>query len=221
MKTYVAHYNKLKDRKANIEKLFKLASYSNYEFVTDEPSKYFIDNFYIASDTIWYERVSPLNYGGIINYKKLSKAEISLLYKHYIIFNKIIEGDDEEVLVLEDDVIFSTSFSKQLKDILVDVPFGWDFIFLGSGCDLRISKKQLVEGKLCYLKSHPASKCTDSFIVTKAAAQKVLSSLMPFVLPIDFELNYHMFLHDMKVYWVDPPIIKQGSQTGLYQSLIN
>jgi len=37
MKTYVAHYNKLKDRKANIEKLFKLASYSNYEFVTDEP----------------------------------------------------------------------------------------------------------------------------------------------------------------------------------------
>lgn len=221
MKTYVAHYNKLTDRKANIEKLFKLASYPDYQFVTNEPPKEFIDEFYSASEELWYERVSQLNYGGPITFKKLSKAEISLLYKHYIIFNKIIEGGDEEVLVLEDDVIFSTSFAQELKDVLNDVPDDWDFVFLGSGCNLRVPKENLIENKLCYLKTHPASKCTDSFLITKAAAQKILSSLMPFVLPIDFELNYHMFLHDMKVYWVDPPIIKQGSQTGLYQSLIN
>lgn len=220
MKTYVAHYNKLADRKANIEKFFKLASYPDYQFVTNEPTQEFINKFYVASEELWYERVSQLNYGGPISFKKLSKAEISLLYKHYVILNEIADNHNE-ALILEDDVIFSTSFAQELKDVLNDVPDDWDFIFLGSGCNLRIPKENLVKDKLCYLKSHPASKCTDSFFITKAAAQKVLSSLMPFVLPIDFELNYHMFLHDMKVYWVDPPIIKQGSQTGLYQSLIN
>ena len=220
MKTYVAHYNKLTDRKANIEKLFKLASYPDYQFVTNEPPKEFIDEFYSTSEELWHKRVSQLNYGGPINFKKLSKAEISLLYKHYVILNEIIDNDDE-ALILEDDVIFSTSFAQELKDVLNDVPDDWDFVFLGSGCDLRVPKENLIENKLCYLKTHPASKCTDSFLITKAAAQKILSSLMPFVLPIDFELNYHMFLHDMKAYWVEPPIIKQGSQTGLYQSLIN
>jgi len=220
MKTYVAHYNKLTDRKANIEKLFKLASYPDYQFVTNEPTQEFINEFYAASEELWYERVSQLNYGGPISFKKLSKAEISLLYKHYVILNEVADNHNE-ALILEDDVIFSTSFTQELKDVLNDVPDDWDFIFLGSGCNLRIPKQNLVKDKLCYLKSHPASKCTDSFFITKAAAQKVLSSLMPFVLPIDFELNYHMFLHDMNVYWVEPPIIKQGSQTGLYQSLIN
>jgi len=37
---------------------------------------------------------------------------------------------------------------------------------------------------------------------------------------IDFELNYQMCSHQMNVYWWEPPIVKQGSQCGLFKTEI-
>mgnify|MGYP003661463581 CR=1 FL=1 len=56
----------------------------------------------------------------------------------------------------------------------------------------------------------------DSYIIKKSAAKKILNNIVPFTLPIDFELNYHMASHDMNVYWWDPPITKQGSECGVF-----
>ena len=221
IKTYIAHYSKLSDRKLNVDKLIARANIDNYEFVTNEPNKDFIKQFYSNSADLWYDRVRHFNYGGPIHYRQLSKAEISLLYKHYLIFKDITQNENEFCLVLEDDVVFNESFLNDLNSILNEAPKDWDFIFLGSGCDLRIPKSLIRPNQKCYLKSHPAAKCTDSFLVKKESLQKILSTLMPFILPIDFELNYHMWAHDMNVYWIEPPLIRQGSQDGTFKSLIN
>ena len=50
--------------------------------------------------------------------------------------------------------------------------------------------------------------------------KKVLDTIIPFTFPIDFELNYQLSLHDMNVYWWEPPIVQQGSQCGLHRSAI-
>ena len=52
------------------------------------------------------------------------------------------------------------------------------------------------------------------------AAKKILSTIIPFTFPIDFELNYQMELHDMNVYWWEPPLVAQGSQCGVFGSAI-
>lgn len=220
MKTYVAHYSKLKDRKQNIETLFKQASFCNYEFVTDEPSDDFLLKYNPCEET-WYNKVSLMNYNGVIPFRKLSRSDISLIYKHFLIFDKISKSKEELFLVLEDDVIFPKNISSKINAVLNDVPEDWDFIFLGNGCNLRIENSRIKKDVLCYLKAHPASKCTDSYIVKRSAALKILSNWNSFTFPIDFELNNHMFYHDLQVYWVEPPIINQGSQTGLFPSLRN
>jgi len=221
MKTYIAHYTKLENRKKNLEQLLTAADYKNFHFVTDEPPKHFVDMFYSSSPKLWKERIAGLNYGSKVNYRGLSRAEISLLYKHYLMFERIACGNDSYALILEDDVIFGENFKEELKNSIEQTPPDWDFIFIGSGCNLRIPPRQLQPNKVSYLKKHPAGKCTDSFLVKQAAAVRVLSTLLPFVLPIDFELNYHMMKHDMKTYWIEPPFVCQGSQNGQYTSEIN
>ena len=221
MKTYIAHYAKLENRKKNLEQLLIAADYKNFYFVTDEPPKDFVDMFYSPSPKLWKERTAGLNYGSKVNYRGLSRAEISLLYKHYLMFEKISQGEESYALILEDDVIFGESFKDQLRNSIEQTGVDWDFIFIGSGCNLRIPSDQLKVNKISYLKPHPSGKCTDSFFIKKSAATQVLSTLLPFVLPIDFELNYHMMKHGMKTYWIDPPFVHQGSQNGQYTSEIN
>ena len=228
MKTYIAHYKPLIQRKENLDKFLSAAFYDNFSFVVDEPNDEFIKKNYclfsapeISPVTAWEERTKCLDYGSVINYRSLSDAEISLLYKHFLIFSKIAESSEDFALVLEDDVVFGANFKQELDSAIKNTPEQWDFIFMGSGCGLRVEPNKIKEGKISYLKRHPAGKCTDSFLIKKSAAKKILSTLFPFVLPIDFELNYHMMKHDMKVYWIEPPFVFQGSQIGLYSSEIN
>jgi hypothetical protein len=85
---------------------------------------------------------------------------------------------------------------------------------------LRIDKNRVVDGQPAYIKEHPASKCTDSYVVKKSAVEKILNTMEQYSFPIDFELNYQMCINNMNVYWWEPPLVIQGSQNGLYRSEI-
>jgi len=214
-KVFVAHYLPLTERKILLtEQLEK----NNIEadWITDEPQDY---NFYEFSDKLWNDKINKFDYGLNISARKLRKAELSLAYKHIKIFNKITQNHIENSLVLEDDVLLINNFSKNFNEYLHDTPKDWDFIFIGSGCDLRIPIEKRNKNK-AYVKEHPASKCTDSFIISLQAANKICNSMKTITLPIDFELNYQMSFNDLKIYWWDPPIVMQGSQVNLFRSEI-
>lgn len=222
MNAYICHYSPLNDRKKHIEKeISKIDFITDHEFVEFEPSEDFIGRHYRNSELIWRFKVSGLDYGSFIPFRELSKSEISLLYKHYIIYEKIVNSPDDYSFVFEDDIIVNDNFNRiNLSDKNV-LDFEWDFIFLGNGCGLRIPEFRRRDGKIFYRKDHPASKCTDSYIIKKDAAKKVLNDMRDFSLPIDFELNHIMRKNNMKAYWVDPPIIGQGSQNNIFKSSIN
>lgn len=226
MKTYIAHYSPLTERRLHVQKTLDDAGISNVEWVTEEPTEYFL-SFYANSANVWDYRNNLVGYPERIPFRQLSKAEISLLFKHYLIFKKIAASEDQYGLVLEDDAILDESFLQKLNNSIEELcgvsktPSGaWDFIYIGSGCNLRINPERVTSDKTAYCKSHPASKCTDSFLVTKKAARQILKTIFPYCFPADFELNYQMFVHSMLVYWLEPPLVMQGSQTGLYRSRI-
>lgn len=224
MRAYVAHYKKLAERKAALEERLK-DSDLDVRWVEYEPTSYIL-NKYTKSKSDWLKKVSPfVNQYGEVPFRELKRSEISLLYKHIIILCDIMfdnESKDDYALVLEDDVVLADDFEKQIKEVIKEASRleNWDAIFLGNGCNLRISPKQLRPGQRLYNKNHPAAKCTDSFLIKKSAAIKVYSNLNKFVLPIDFELNYWFWALNMDIYWLEPPIVQQGSQNGLYKSEI-
>ena len=155
-----------------------------------------------------------------VSFREISKGEISLCHKHIEAYKDIVENKYSAALILEDDVILAKDFVELFNQNVERTPEDWDYIFIGSGCNLRINPKLVFPEKVAYRKAHPATKCTDSYCLTLSAAQKVLSTIIPFTLPIDFELNYQLERHDMNVYWWEPPIVIQGSQCGLYGSAL-
>lgn len=218
-KIYVTHYTPLMDRKIKLAK--DLADLDmQVQWFEQEPSEADIQELHSNTDALWKKKTQDLDYGGPIPWKYLTKSEISLAYKHIKVYEDMIENGVNTALVLEDDVVFEDDFINKFNFNLMATPHDWDMIFIGSGCDLRIAPHRRENGKVAYLKPHPASKCTDSYLIKQSAADKLYKTIFPFTMPIDFELNYQMSLHNMHVYWWEPPLIRQGSQCGLYDSEI-
>lgn len=150
--------------------------------------------------------------------KRLTPAEISLALKHRAAFQNIVVGHAPFALVLEDDAIFLKGFASALERNLRLTPDDWQLIFIGSGCRLRVPERQ--DGIYVYKMSPPRSKCCDSFLIKREAAAAISCRLIPFVQPIDWELNYWMHKLDLSTYWCEPPIVAQGSEIGAFKSTI-
>jgi len=218
-KIYIAHYSPLKERKEILLK--KLNNYGvQAQWIENEPTEVDIEALHANTDLLWRQKIKNLDYGGPIPHKKLTKSEISIAFKHLKIYEDIILNKVETALILEDDVVFKDDFVNNFNFNLMNTPNDWDLIFIGSGCDLRIPENKRISGKVAYIKKHPASKCVDSYLINYSASDKIYNTIIPFTLPIDFEINHHMRAHDMTVYWWEPPVITQGSQCGLYKSEI-
>jgi GR25 family glycosyltransferase involved in LPS biosynthesis len=217
-KIYVAHYKPLEERKKNLLNIFSNLSL-NVDWIEEEPDDLFLKEKYDYSKN-WEQKLSELQLKEHHEKRILKKSEISLLYKHFKIYEDIVKNNIKTALILEDDIILSNNFIKDFNFSLYMTPRDWDFIFIGSGCNLKIEKNKIKDGVIAYLKEHPASKCTDSYVMKLSSAKKIINTFTPFTFAIDYELNYQMFKHNMNVYWWEPPVTSQGSQCGLYRSEI-
>lgn len=216
IKTYIVHCKSLVNRKESL--INQIRSFTNVEWYLDydgdELTQDILEEWYTPKH--WYERFLPEFYGGkIAPMRTLGKGSISLVIKHAMIYKKIAQGCDDFALVLEDDVILSPNFDH-IEHRMKMAPKDWDMIFIGNCCNLRFPNA--VPNQYFYKKSTPSTKCTDSFLITKKAASILTKALKQFSLPIDFELNYHLHINRMNVYWMEPPLVSQGSEFGIFES---
>ena len=213
MKIFVLHYSKLVDRKTFILKQFEKHNITNYEFI----EKYDKDEI-----TDYESEIFSLNY---------KKSTMSLHLKHFYVYKEIAEKY-EHALVLEDDVILCDNFIEIFNKYLTQLPTDYDMLFIGDGCNLHIPKNVLIPDKYIYEKclyptawgGNGASKCSDSYIISKKCANKLceyISNLETKInLPIDWWLNEACRHNNFKVYWAEPTIITQGSQNGFFNSTL-
>lgn len=204
---YLAHYLPLVDRKNSILKQIQFP----IKWITDEP----LDQCWTTDKESWEKKVIPYS-----PYRQLTKSEISIAYKHIKIYKDIVEYNYKTSLIFEDDIIIENNFVSMFNMFLEKTPDDWDLIFIGSGCNLRVNPQYIIPGQIAYKIDHPASKCIDSYCIKYEAAKKILSTTLPFSLPYDFELNYQMKIHNMNIYWWEPPLVRQGSMCGIYPSTI-
>lgn len=211
MKIFVLHYSKLVDRKKSILAQFQKNNITDYEFIEKYDKDEITDNECSLFD---------------INYKK---STMSLTLKHFYVY-KLIEENYENALILEDDVILCDNFTDILHKYITQLPKDYDMLFIGDGCNLHIEKHKLIPNKYIYEKClYPtswggdgASRCCDSYIITKNCANKLCEYInnlkCKIKLPIDWLLNVAARDNDLKIYWAEPTIVTQGSQNGLYNT---
>lgn len=214
MKTYIIHYTPLKERK-----IFMVAQIEKYNLDAKFIEKYDREN------------LTDSDYNYFIK-EKVRLSQMSNMRKHISAWNNLINSNFNHCLVLEDDTILHENFKNILDKYLIelyDINKDFDLCFIGDGAKLHIHKFLIEENKNIYLKSNypsswggdGATRCTDSYIISKNCSNKILKYLETNKIEIwtsDFWLNHVCRTLDLKVYWAEPTIVTQGTQNGLFKS---
>lgn len=224
MKTYVIHYTPHQNRKKFIENQFKIENIENYEFIEvydREKVTYGMFKRYFNVTESEYQHRKPKFFPWGLH--KLKEEEVSLCLKHKYALERFLNSGESYCLIVEDDVILANNFLMQLNDFLSTIPEDWGIAFIGQAVDKRIPNHELLAQKHWYLKTdYPFDRCADSYLITKKTATKVLSFLNTrgFLLPYDHELSgiLGMYKDTIKTYWLEPPLVSQGSQCGIFDS---
>jgi len=213
---YVIHGEHLAERRARLERELE-ANGIDAEWVTDPAAATLTPEltrrYYRESRWLWRRRTAATMR---IPFRPLAPREIAVTISHIDTYRRLAESDRDWALIFEDDAVLEMRFAERFDEYFAELPADADFVFIGSCCGLRIDGVE--PGRRFYRKGCPATKCSDSYLVSRNAARTVLRTIVPFVLTIDWELNYQLDRHDLVVYWLEPPLVSQGSETGVHTS---
>ena len=213
MKIFVIHYKKLTERKEFMLNQFQKYNLTDFEFIEIDRDE--VENYDL---TIFDE-----------NFKKIHKSQMAITLSHLFAYKEIL-NKYENALIFEDDAILCENFINIYNHYLRQLPGNYDMLFIGNGSNLCIKKEWIVPDKNIYLKSVEiedwapmgAAKCTDSYLVSKKCAKKILESIETIKnkvnLPIDWWLTYLLKENNLIVYWAEPTIVTQGTQNGMFIS---
>jgi GR25 family glycosyltransferase involved in LPS biosynthesis len=210
---YVIHYTPLKERK---------------QFLLNEFNKHSLKYHFMEG----YDR-EKLSYENlkIFDTNKVKLSMCSNIIKHMRSYHKIMNNDYKYSLILEDDVILDDQFVNKLEIGLKQLPDDYDMLFIGNGCNLHIPLIGRRESKVIYKKCREPTKwggnggtrCTDSYLVSKKCAKKLINYISrlkegSIQMSSDWWLNQVIRYLKLKIYWMEPTIVTQGTQTGKYNS---
>ncbi len=207
------HYTPLRERKANILR----------QFEREGLIPHFIESF----DREVLTEKDLEKFGVAPSFRMGSK---SLILKMVETWRQISSGEKEFGLIIEDDAILAERFLETLTSYITEVPKDFDVLMINGGCNLHIPAHMQISGKHIYLRGvHPTSwggnggtRCTDGYIISKACAQRFVNMFdaappRSIHLPIDWWMNTLMRGINAKVYWAEPSIVFQGTETGLFK----
>jgi len=201
--------------------------FCDIEWITEEVvKKYQITECYDSSLDFFNKKLRS-EFGKLYNipYRKLTKGEIEITLQHIDIYKRIVNENLTNCIIFEDDVVIKENFRDNLMKCLKILPKDFDIFYFGQGCfqeldfDINAIKEKYFDSPFTvFKKEDKQSRFSDSYVISRKAAEKILGTIIPFCLPIDWELNYQPIIHNMNIYWVYPTLTYQGSGFGIYPS---
>ena len=199
---YICHYTKLTDRKIILqEKINELGLNVNWVECYDKED---LDINNILSKHTNYN--TRLNIQGHQD-RFLRHSEISLIFKHNYIWEQMVDKDIDNVLVLEDDVVFSDNFVEKFNNYTNDLPLDYDLLWVGSCCNIHATTTEGI-----YIYEGSGSRCTHAYMISKKCAIKMLEYHKINNSPVDFMFNFAINKYNFKNYWLEPSLIEQNEK---------
>lgn len=192
-KVYIIHYTKLLDRKNHmIQQMNHWFPEIEYEFIEDfdkeDLTNQIIDeNFNLEAFKKKFDR-------------DFLESEMSLCMKYKTAINKAAKDDKENILILEDDVIFKESpvnYFRFLTALCAHYQADYDCVFLGEAL-IRKGDCQNIFIK----KDYPSTNGLCTVLYKKKTLEKLNEDLKSKIYqPMDWEFNDRFRDLELKVYW--------------------
>ena len=190
---YMCHYQKLTERRSYVEKVvYKYKIQLNWILDYD---KEVIDELELA-------KKFP-NLFSDKNGQKLSRAEISLVMKHYTAFQDVLKNTHQNVVVFEDDIILCDDFDIKLNRYINQLPDNYDILWIGTCCNLHVTQSD--PNLNVYLHRH-GSRCTHAYVISYQGCKKLVDYFHTIYQPIDWFFNTAVKELNMNNYWAEPSL---------------
>ena len=234
MKVYVLHSSNLSKRKKHILEQFRKHNIYNFEFIekfdvryiTEEESKPFAKDYKRTLMSLFLKHIYV--------YQLIAKddsEETALIFEDDVIlcedfYDKLkvyIEEASEACDCKGANGVSDVGYTNEANGVS-DVGYTkdaskYDMLFIGCGYNLHIDKEVLEDGKHLY--KNPHTRATDSYVITSRCAKKLCDYSLLYdniTLPINLWLNKAILDKGLNVYWCEPTIVSQGSQSGLFET---
>jgi hypothetical protein len=199
-----------------------------------DPTKYtFISSFYgdsIPNDYIWkvydpWSKSRPMSIRGSRISYNMKLGEISLCINWGAAAFEANQSNHNVVMFWESDVLPDTKFLSNLDSAMQNLRTthgdNWDFLSISAGANMRPQRDPAnTMQKWFPVTNYFHTRTTDAMIFKVDMLKKIYSTYFPFAEVLDWELNYHLHTHKSRSFWLDPPIIKQGSAIGVYKTML-
>jgi len=201
-KIFICHYKPLYERKHILsEQLNKLGLEAQWVEIYDKEE---IDINKLKTELP--NMVKPLNIIGHQN-RTLRMSEISLILKHNHIWEKMINDNIDNVLVLEDDALFSENFVEEFNSYTKELPNDYDLLWVGSCCGLHAPNITIDK----HIYQIEGSRCTHAYLISLKCAKYMVEYLKENNSPCDFMFNEAIKKFSLKNYWLEPDLISQNN----------
>jgi hypothetical protein len=151
--------------------------------------------------------------------KNLHVRQVSQCLKHYEAMTSFSQMDYEYLLVIEDDVLFSDTVVKELKEALTYLSNNKNVDVLALGCP---TPKALAENKAANVKEvFRVIPTMDSYLMHKDNVQKVLSAFLPIRFSLNIQFSFLMHTDKLTMFMMTPNTFVNGSKYGVYISSID
>lgn len=183
----------------------RVGSELSEDWLTERNLKIYSDWKLNDSDNSWWSR-------------DMTPGELGCSVSHYEVWKNAKEQNFDRILVLEEDFLIESAFTKQM---VTDLPDNWDMVYFGrnlinENSDEKINDSYVKPGK---------SYNSHAYILSASGVTKILDNKFnENIIPVDEYLicNYqkherndlHFFNNDMNVYapYADKSIVKQTSK---------
>lgn len=146
----------------------------------------------------------------------------SCALKHLAAMRLVVERQWHRALILEDDVILASNFLVGVRDAIAESSAITrpQVIYIGSGGNFYTPRRLRVPGQRLY--RAPKGRFTDSYILGAETARLRVQWMEEH--GIAGAIDVHFDATDPKLgiewYWLEDPVVEQGSKNGTFRSVI-
>jgi len=146
--------------------------------------------------------------GHVPNDNLLNKGERGCMISHIECLKDAKKNNYKNILIFEDDVIFTNQFVEKLKLSISELPLDWDLFYLGF-CPKDVNSKFDIHSKNLFRLKNDCY-CTHSIAYNKKAIDYLFNNFDVFIKESAYDIMLSKYIHpELKCFATNPPIAHQ------------
>ena len=152
----------------------------------------------------------------------LNSGQQSCALKHLQALRLICERNWPRALVLEDDALLASNFHEALSATLRESARLSDphVLFVGSGGNQYVPRRLQIPGQRLYRSTR--GRLAEAYVIGSQAARARVEWIEQHGIPLPIDNLFEQIdrARDIAMYWLEPPIVEQGSKNGRFRSVL-